>query len=73
MSFSGFLYLLAVLFIGLKLTGEIDWSWVLVLAPIWVIPAFFVLAFAAIVVAAAVLIPLELLFKALLQRKRRRL
>ena len=30
----GFLGLLQVLFIGLKLTGHIDWSWFLVLAPI---------------------------------------
>jgi hypothetical protein len=28
--------LLAILFIGLKLTGYIDWSWVWVLAPVWV-------------------------------------
>lgn len=27
---------LAVLFIGLKLTGYINWPWVWVLAPIWV-------------------------------------
>ncbi len=31
----GFLGLLQILFIGLKLTGHIDWSWVLVLAPTW--------------------------------------
>ena len=33
----GFLSLLALLFIGLKLTGHIDWSWVWVLAPLWFI------------------------------------
>ena len=27
--------LLAILFIGLKLTNEIDWSWWLVLLPFW--------------------------------------
>ena len=27
--------LLTVLFIGLKLTGVIDWSWVMVVSPIW--------------------------------------
>lgn len=32
----GFFGLLAVLFIGLKLTGYIDWSWWWVLAPIWI-------------------------------------
>lgn len=31
----GFLTLLGVLFIGLKLAGVIQWSWVWVLAPIW--------------------------------------
>lgn len=30
-----FLSLLAILFIGLKLTDFIDWSWWWVLAPIW--------------------------------------
>jgi hypothetical protein len=30
-----FCSLLTVLFIGLKLTGYIDWSWWLVLAPMW--------------------------------------
>lgn len=32
----GFLGLLTLLFIGLKLTGHIAWSWVWVLAPIWI-------------------------------------
>lgn len=32
----GFCGLLTLLFIGLKLTGYIDWSWVWVLAPIWI-------------------------------------
>ena len=31
----GFFGLLAILFIGLKLAGIIDWPWVWVLAPIW--------------------------------------
>lgn len=30
-----FFGLLAVLFIGLKLTGYINWSWWMVTAPIW--------------------------------------
>lgn len=37
----GFLGLLTVLFIGLKLTDYIDWSWWWVLSPLW-IPAVFV-------------------------------
>lgn len=30
---SKFLYMLTVLFAGLKLTGHIDWSWIIVSAP----------------------------------------
>ena len=32
----GFFGLLAILFIALKLTGIITWSWLWVLAPIWI-------------------------------------
>ena len=32
----GFLPLLTVLFIGLKLTDNIDWSWWWVLSPMWI-------------------------------------
>jgi len=28
--------LLTVLFIGLKLAGVIDWSWMMVVSPIWI-------------------------------------
>jgi len=31
----GFFGLLTVLFIGLKITHHIDWSWVWVLSPLW--------------------------------------
>lgn len=31
-----FIGLLTILFIGLKLTNYIDWSWLWVLAPLWV-------------------------------------
>jgi len=31
-----FINLLTVLFIGLKLTGHIDWSWWWVLSPLWI-------------------------------------
>jgi hypothetical protein len=33
---TGFLGLLAVLFIGLKLTNVIAWSWLWVLSPLWI-------------------------------------
>lgn len=32
----GFLGLLTILFIGLKLTGYIGWSWLWVLSPMWI-------------------------------------
>lgn len=47
----GFLGLLTVLFIGLKLTNYIDWSWWWVLAPLWggfVLVIFLVILFAII-------------------------
>ena len=32
----GFVSLLTILFVGLKLTDYIDWSWWWVLSPIWI-------------------------------------
>lgn len=32
----GFVGLLTILFVGLKLTGYIDWPWYWVLSPIWI-------------------------------------
>lgn len=32
----GFVGLLTILFVGLKLTNNIDWSWWWVLSPIWI-------------------------------------
>lgn len=40
--------LLSVLFIALKLTGYIDWTWWAVLSPIWV-PATLIIIFHALV------------------------
>ncbi|MBP5457930.1 MAG: hypothetical protein J6Y37_15685 [Paludibacteraceae bacterium] len=34
--------LLTVLFVGLKLTDNIDWSWWWVLSPLWITAVFFV-------------------------------
>ena len=48
-----FLTLLSVLFIGLKLTGYVDWPWVWVLAPIWgQLVLFLVMLFFALVCLA---------------------
>jgi hypothetical protein len=54
----GFSGLLAVLFIGLKLTHIINWGWWWVLAPIWIGAGFtllvlFIILLIAIFVAAA--------------------
>ena len=45
----GFTGLLTVLFIGLKLTGHITWSWWWVLSPLWisVLLALLLIAFIA--------------------------
>ena len=45
----GFTGLLTVLFIGLKLTGYIDWSWVWVLSPIWITTVVIILLIILIV------------------------
>lgn len=41
----GFFGLLTILFIGLKLTGYIDWSWLWVLSPLWIQVAVFMVVF----------------------------
>lgn len=43
----GFLGLLCLLFIALKLTGYVQWEWLWVLAPLWI--PFAVLAVVAVV------------------------
>jgi hypothetical protein len=48
----GFAGLLTVLFIGLKLTNYVTWSWVWVLSPMW-IPLTIVLGFGAIAILVA--------------------
>jgi hypothetical protein len=47
----GFLGLLTVLFIGLKLHGDIDWSWAWVTVPLW---GPFILVFLVILTVAIV-------------------
>lgn len=45
-----FVGLLAIVFIVLKLTGYIAWSWVWVLAPLWAPIVFVMLIIAAIMI-----------------------
>lgn len=51
----GFFGLLAIVFITLKLTGYIAWSWWWVLAPLWA-PLAVVLAIFAIIMIFAVIL-----------------
>lgn len=51
----GFFGLLAIVFIMLKLTGYITWSWWWVLAPLWGPAAVFLVIFLIIVLIAAII------------------
>lgn len=46
----GFTGLLQVVFITLKLTGVINWSWLWVLSPAWISIVIYVLLFVALVI-----------------------
>ena len=48
-----FLGLLTLLFIGLKLTGYITWSWIWVLAPIWIPISIALVLLSAIILLVA--------------------
>jgi len=50
----GFVGLLTLLFIGLKLTGFIDWPWLWVLAPIWLSIALWIIIIGLALAAAIV-------------------
>lgn len=47
----GFSSLLGLMFIGLKLTDHIDWSWWWVLAPLWIPGALVLLVIVGIMIA----------------------
>jgi hypothetical protein len=51
----GFVGLLTIVFIVLKLTGHIDWTWWWVLSPMW-ISAAFVLAMAVLALIVVLVI-----------------
>lgn len=46
----GFVGLLTILFVGLKLTHYIDWGWVWVLSPMWLSPILWLLGIFIIVI-----------------------
>jgi len=41
----GFFGMLTILFIGLKLTNNIDWSWLWVLSPLWILWSLILILF----------------------------
>jgi hypothetical protein len=45
--------LLTVLFIGLKLTGHITWSWLWVLSPLWIIVMLAIMLYAVLAMFGA--------------------
>lgn len=48
----GFFGLLTILFIGLKLTGYIEWSWLWVLSPLWIPIAILIAIFVGLLALA---------------------
>ena len=57
----GFCGLLTILFVGLKLTNYIDWSWWWVLSPLWVPTAVMLAIIVLGIIAHGVLSIVELL------------
>lgn len=49
----GFVGLLTILFIGLKLTGYIHWSWLWVFSPMWVTLLILVIVFIIALILAS--------------------
>lgn len=47
----GFCWMLAIVFIACKITGFIDWPWLLVLSPIW---GFWLLVLVLAIIAAVI-------------------
>jgi hypothetical protein len=48
----GFVSLLTIVFITLKLLGKITWPWVWVLAPLWISTVLIILFFAVLILIA---------------------
>ena len=50
----GFVGLLTILFVGLKLTGFINWSWWWVLSPIWITALITVIIIVVVLIVAII-------------------
>ena len=51
----GFVDGLTLLFIALKLTGQIDWNWIWVLSPIWISISFLAVLTVAILLVGRII------------------
>lgn len=50
----GFISVLTLIFIVLKLTNNISWSWIWVLSPIWIIADFVIVIFVIIMIGGII-------------------
>lgn len=50
----GFISILTLIFIVLKLTNNIDWSWLWVLSPLWISMLLFIILFAIIMIGGRI-------------------
>ncbi len=55
----GFVGLLTIVFITLKLTGFIAWSWWWVLSPVWITAGFIVIAISVPLIGAVIVALIE--------------
>ena len=55
----GFLGLLALIFITLKLLDKIDWSWIWILSPLWLPLAIFFIVVIIIIIFAFIISLIE--------------
>lgn len=53
-SYLGLMVLLTLIFVALKVTGQVDWSWIWVLMPLWVMPAIAAATLAAVAAVGVV-------------------
>ena len=50
----GFISVLTLIFIVLKLTNNISWSWIWVLSPIWITTVLLIIIFAVIMIGGRI-------------------
>lgn len=50
----GLISVLTLIFLVMKLTGLINWSWAWVLSPVWISVGLFVIAFAIILIGGRI-------------------